>query len=602
VKKVLPPASAVLAALVLLFSCSVSLGDGEFLQRVTRADALITAGNPRGALKILNRLSRGSCSAIQRAGLYRRYLALSEDALGEKCLLRGLRDMGGNPELSALLAKHLLDRGRLPEAVAAAESLGGTRYDSLAAEIRLRSAATDGLDSSLIPLYASAWRATGNSSWLVNAALVSALDGEIPQAASLAPNSGTAPEEALFWASILLDGGNEEAALGFAAAAGDNPRALALAADALTRLGDPEGGAAIWEYLGARYPGGAPGVSRVVLWYNLARRAKARQDEAAWYGAVTECVNASEGARDEEVLLALGAYGDFALHQSPPCRSSPLEGALRKSGLASREMALAEAVPQAGGDVLSRMEGALEKRPSLPLRIEYLKFLLAGRETLAAQGLLAENPERRSVDPADPREPWLWDLLEANLDPKRGYPPELIRFAAAYLWEENKRADADRLLSMYFLFRHDISLGDSPDRVIGILPGLSSWECEYLGLYFLEHGRNALGVRLLEYAEGELMETYPDLATDYRYVPSFEAMANLWEAYIALGERDKARALFDRTMLREGDPGRRAELLFRLGDYQAAGGDLQGARLSLEDCLALEPDHREARVLQKKIR
>jgi tetratricopeptide (TPR) repeat protein len=574
-------------------------------------DGLVVSGDTKGAVKILNALNRGSYSVQQRLGLYRRYYQLGEFASAESCLKKGLNDIPNSTELTAVYAWFLLEKDRINEAARFSEKLIGTRFGSINAEIELRANGGNGVegayDFAFLPLYVDAYQTTKNNSWLVNAAILYALGGSLADAAALAPGGAvTNAREAMFWGAVLLDADSpREASAYFEAseqlfaymdpyetdAAG---RALLdlLKADSFTRRGDIERAGKIW--LSRSGEDETPGI----VFYNLAQKARAEKNYGAWYAFVTECLK-----RGGESSYALEAYADYALNQ-PPMAGTGFVDDLKSTGLASRGMAISAAIPRIPlEDAAFRLKNALLQTKSAEAYTAYLRFLLAVQAVQGSDSFAAakEASPLKSKNPvALGKDSWLWDALEENLNPDSGYPDELMRFAFFYLLSRGQFDDAKRTYSFYFAKRNKRPLDE--EAVVELMPRLASWECEALAWLFSQSNA-ALSLRLYEYLYGgELKEAATDSALKAGYEPPFEVVVNLAEIYRARGEKNRALELFQNALSLESDPLLKAELLYRLADFQYANGDAKQALLNVEYCLLLDNGHRGARALQKKIR
>jgi tetratricopeptide (TPR) repeat protein len=374
-------------------SCAASVSEAEFLQRMDEADRFIASGDAKSALKILNRLNRGSYSAKQRLGIYRRYDALGEFSAAETCLKKGLKDIPESDELSAVYAWHLLERGRTGEAAEAAKKLSGTRFGQLAAEIRMRSggglaetSSPETTDRALLRLFVDAYNGTRNDAWLMNAATLYALDGDIPAAAALAPGIVTSTDQAMFWGRLLLDTDYPREASGYLDAAGrifsyldpyetdmeGRARLDALKADAFIRQGDMERASEIWNEMCARaHEFRIPDEIVATAFYNLSRYAKAENRAREWYENLVECLK-----RAPDELFALDAYADYSFNQAYSKSGDGLTEALRLSGLSSRGMSAYEEIPRVPfEDVAARLKAASGR--SAEHYAAYLRFLLS---------------------------------------------------------------------------------------------------------------------------------------------------------------------------------------------------------------------------------
>jgi predicted negative regulator of RcsB-dependent stress response len=601
----------------MLVSCAVSVSDAAFLKHLDEIDAHIVSGSAKPALKILNKLNRGSYSVQQRLGLYKRYAQLGEFARAETCLKNGLKDIPGNRELTAVYAWHLLERGKLGAASSLAEKLVGTRFGSIAAEIGIRqdksgaARALPEVDRAFLPLFVDAYKTTQNDAWLINAAALYALDGDIAAAAALAPGVATSARQAMFWGELLLDVDYPREASDYFEAADrvfsymdpyetdTSGREFLdlLKADAFVRQGDVRQAAEIWEAQAARLQAREESDSRpedAVVFYNLAQKAKAEKNYAAWYANLAECLN-----RAPAELYALLAYADFALSQPSGASDDGFTDALRRSGLSSRGMSALGEIPRVPGeDVAARFNAALTQGPEY--YAAYLRFLLAARESGIPLAGKDFSPLKNKAEVSLSKDAWLWDALEENYDSKTGYPAGLARFAFTQLLARRKYEDAERVFGLYFSKRYGFEPASA--QTAGLIPRLAPWEAEAVAWLSLKKDPQ-LALKLYEYLYNkEIDETYPYAALNSSYEPSFEVIVNLAEIYIAQGKKERAEALYLQALSLEPDSQRKAELLYRLADLQSAGGNTRQALLNLDYCIVLDPEHRAARILQRKLK
>ena len=511
-----------------------------------------------------------------------------------------------------MYAWFLLAQDRITAAAQLSPKLTGTRFGSINTEIELRArggaapAGEGAYNFEFLPLYVDAYQTTKNDSWLINAAVLYALEGSLADAAGLAPGVATSAREALFWGAVLLDAGDPRAASEYFEAAKQlfaymdpyeadaSGRALLdlLRADSFIRQGNTARAGEIW--LSRADKDDTPGI----VFYNLAQKAKAEKDYNAWYGFVMECVK-----RDGESSYALEAYADYALNQLPSAGTG-LADNLKATGLASRGMAMHNAIPRVPlEDAAFRLKNALLQTKSAESYTTYLRFLLAVQAVQGTDSFAASkdaSPLKNKNPVVLGKDSWLWDALEENLNPDAGYPDELMRFAFFYLLSRGQFNDAKRTYGFYFAKRNKRPLDE--EAAAELMPRLASWECEALAWLFSQNSA-ALSLRLYEYLYGGgLKEASPDSALTASYEPPFEVIVNLAEMYIARGEKKRALDLFQHALSYESEQGRKAELLYRLADFQYASGDAKQALLNVEYCLLLDSGHRAARVLQKKIR
>ena len=233
-------AGVIFALLLCFVSCSSHSEGSSFTSRLDAIDVFISQNSPESAIKALKKLEKKAYSSYERLGIYKRYILLGEKKVAEKVLVKGLKKLSGNPELSAVYGNFLLREGRLEEAFSVSQCLENSDYSSIYAECVLRKALVS-LDSKgevleeafspikkkskrkmkaseflpaktpeeiklvfcsdkFVPIYIGAYKGSGDSRWIYNAASVLMRTGDYRAAAELYPQKiGKAFSGALFF-------------------------------------------------------------------------------------------------------------------------------------------------------------------------------------------------------------------------------------------------------------------------------------------------------------------------------------------------------------------------------------------------------------------
>ncbi len=139
-KNCLGIAGVFFAILLCFVSCSSHSEGSSFTSRLDTIDVFISQNSTESAIKALKKLEKKAYSSYERLGIYKRYILLGEKKAAEKVLVKGLKKLSGNPELSAVYGNFLLREGRLEEAFTVSQCLENSSYSSIYAECVLRKA------------------------------------------------------------------------------------------------------------------------------------------------------------------------------------------------------------------------------------------------------------------------------------------------------------------------------------------------------------------------------------------------------------------------------------------------------------------------------
>ena len=620
------PVIICLSAGIFLFSCSNQTADSSFLSALDSVDSLIRFGQTEDAVKLLKKTSKSAYSAYARLGIYKRYEQLGEKALAEKTLEKALKKIPDSKEIRAVYAHFLQKNGRLEQALSVSSTLRGTQYASVYALCLLKTKSKDDFFSSeLSEIYRDCYEATKNEKWLLNAALPFLARGEYAVAAAFQDKIDCA--EKLFWAKVQFDAGNYDLCvqnLENTEKKSLSQSAVMLASDAYWLLGDYDSAEKAREKLIAQseleYTSEIPELTFVnsAIWsYNAKQYVRA-------YDLLMKVI-----FKNPENVPALLTYGKFAWADSFDEKQDFLEQELRKTTLRTYSMQQKDERPRfLMSDAIYKIENFLENRKKTgvfaddELIVECLDLWLKQNSSLVQNKKEAE----------------IWKTLENNEIKDDMYPPELVNFAVTTLLNFGKEQDARELFSKYLDSRYkmnpaekenaggktvyDVFGGEKkytapavPDFVIKAAFGdraadyartMEIWEIETAAYFsILDENFNAAR-RLYEYAlfeigginniqKGEQIVAFSRLA-------SVNSAVNLASIYEATGELDKALSLYGLASGRTRNKNLKSKILYRTALVQKDMQNTEGAVMSLEYALSLNPLNAEARLLEKKLK
>ena len=131
------------------------------------------------------------------------------------------------------------------------------------------------------------------------------------------------------------------------------------------------------------------------------------------------------------------------------------------------------------------------------------------------------------------------------------------------------------------------------------------WEGECAAYFALLDGNVSAARRLYEYVLFETGGLHRNSAraqiTSISPLSSPVSAINLAMMYSSTGNKKDALALYGLAAGRTRESNAKADILYRTAVIQHDTGDKNGALLSLEYCLALNPTHADARLLRKMI-
>lgn len=625
-----------------LFSCQSEDKSLSYMSAIGVADNLIRSGKAGEAIEHLKRAERYAASPAAKIGVYRRYITIGENKLAEQVLVKGLKKISENLELSAVYGQFLLRTGRVSEAVKVTEVLSGTKYGSIHSEAVLKNNFSDVadivafnksyLDSDFRTVYEDIFKSTEDNRWLMNAALIYLAKGDYITAANFqVPNMHFVDsEEAYFWALVQFDSENYELCLydlQQVKAGKFRAECVSLTSDAMMNIGESEAAAhAREEFLKDAL---AKNVDiPPVLAVNSAISEYNNKNYSSAYNLLLSTME-----KYPEYSPAMITYSKFAWEESSPPEMTDLEKMVRETDLRTARMKAMDERPHfLVSDALARMEKCIETQKKEgratddDLQMERLSLFLKSKASMPLKARVSE----------------IWKELEKNEEGVNLYPSRLVQFAvqkflfygmvddartlfmnfvsAKYLNSEEqgkikskKKADSEVYYDVFGGARK-VSVKNIPESVMRSAFGeqiaksvdsLEIWEVEMAAYFALLDNNHVVARKLYEYVVFKTGGVVNDLKRGVFGVISpmaaTSSSANLAMIYSGLGEKKNALDLYGLASGKEKNKRLKADLLYRIAKIQFGQGDTQQAVLSLDYCLALDSQNADARLLRRTI-
>ena len=603
----------VISVLCVAVSCRTNEDESLYLSAMVNVDAHVRDGDLKGAFAVLKKSERYAATAVERIGIYRRYMALGEKKRAEKIIVSGLKKQPDNRELSAVYGHFLTVENRLDDAMKASAVLVGTKYGSIYSEAAIKKIeqATEAdrraayLSQSLSSAYYDAYAATKNPQWLKNAALAYLSAGEYSKAAALQPAAFDA-KDALFWSFVQYDAGNFDRAITNLSAV-ENPTVLStsLASDAYVMLNDADRAEHARELIlesTIDFPQNIA-VNSAMWAYNNGQYKKA-------YSLLMGVV-----LSDGVFVPALLTYGKLAVADSKPVPMTDLELTLRKTTLRTNKMREFDERPRfLVSDALFRIDEALSLgEKSEELLVERVSLRLFEKKDAPAKQKMAI----------------LWEELENNTLGTNLHPPKLVQFAVQKLISYGEVESARELFSNYIKSKYllpipsgkeadgasavqmDVFGGERRVSVQRIAPAMKMvfgnetakaasvmalWELEYAAYFSLLDGNAPAAKQLYEFVLDEGGD-FNSVAT----MTSPSSVINLAMIYSSTDDKVKALSLYGLAAGKSREPELKSKILCRIAKVQVSMKNLHGALLSLDYAIALDPKNAEARAIKRQL-
>ena len=620
---------------IFFVSCSKE-DDSSFMTTMESVDIFIKNGETADALRLLKKSEKKAFSSFARIGIYRRYMQLGEEKRAESVLVKGLKKLPENPELSAVYGLFLLRADRLSEAVEITKHLEGEKYGSIHSEavmkMLLKNDSLSELSSQLFSreissIYYDMFVGTADVRWLRNCALIYLLRGDYSMAASLQDEPEDS-EDALFWGFVQYDAGNFDVAaknLKKVKSSILKGSAALLASDAYMQLDDERSAdAERAAYIVSAKKSGAK--IQPAIYVNSALYAFRHEQYRKAYEYLIEALIA-----EPDFVPALISYGKLSWKDSQPVQMSELEKALRKTDLRTNKMREYDERPKFTiADALYRMQETLERESRAGQR--HNDDLIVERLSL----YLKDNPELNLTQ----KTAAIWSELEQNQLGTNLYPPHLVQFAVQKFLAYGLIDEARELFMNYIDAKFDLNyrkqqsdagktetvktdiFGGEKTEAVPLIPEsvarlafgdraadkterMEIWEIEFAAYFSLLEKNVSAAKRLYEYvifetggvkranAAGDISSVSPLAASS--------SAANLAMIYSSTGEKRRAMTLYSLAAGKSKSPQVKSKLLYRIAKGQVETGNLDAAKTSLSYSLSLDMSNADARLLKRQI-
>ena len=563
-------------------------------------------------------------------------MTLGEENRAESVLVKGLKKLPENLELSAVYGHFLLRHDRISDAVSVTKCLEGTDYGSIRSEAIMRQILkSDAISDKEGPLfsreissaYYDTYVGTNDSRWLRNCALIYLLRGEYAMASSLQRELEDS-QDALFWAFVQYDSGNYDIAvanLEQVDSAMHSSAAALLASDAYMMLDDEKTAEESRERYIASCKNTGVKVQPSIL-VNSSLYAFRHEEYRKSYEFLIEAI-----LTDPDFIPALLSYGKLSWQDSQPLEMSELEKELRKTTLRTTKMREYDERPKFTiVDALYRMEETLERENRAGLRHD--DDLIVERLSL----YLKNNPDLNLKQ----KTAAIWTELEQNQLGTNLYPSHLVQFAVQKFLSFGLIDEGRELFMNYIDAKFDLNyrkqqteagtgenvktdiFGGEKVEVVPLIPEsvarlafgdraadkadrMEIWEIEFAAYFSLLEKNVSAAKRLYEYvifetggvksanASGNLTSISPLAASS--------SVANLAMIYSSTGNSRRALSLYSLAAGKSKSPQTKSKLLYRAAKLQLDSGDIEGAKTSIHYSISLDQSNADARLLRSQL-
>ena len=601
----------ILSLCLFLSACSTKASSVSLISHFDLIDGYIKQNQQKDALKELKKVSKKCYDAWSYIGLYKRYNLLGEKILAEKTLIKALKKIPHNLELSAIYAKVLLSENRAGEAEKIAECLQKTRYASIYAEsvfknhqeeISSNEVSLLYEDGKYFELYSDSYTASRNPVWLRNCAVVFLSKGKYDSASDLTPQAFNDSDDAWFWAQVNYDSGKFlpcinacEASLYYlesmnriASESASIVKVNALEADCYNAMADGKNAHLVRERLLAKYVSGEDlysgsseeekSILPMVVVNSAIEEKKLGNTERSGSLFTYSVMNYPE------YVPGLIGYADFAWESNLGRREDDEIAALRKSGLKTLEMERYDnrtKIPLS--DAVYRIDQALLKVNNPYLYIKRLDLRYKSDSSLTVKD--------KTTD--------LWKLLESSSSEEIKYHDVLVHYTVNFLLENGYEEDAEMIFKKYLISKYHFD--PSKDFYVQLSDRTREADIsdlEMAALFAIKGKMTDEALRMYEYC---VFESAGSRWGEISPKVSAQSALNLANLYFGLAQKDKALDLYGKTASRETDPALRSLAFYRIASIYYAFGDTQNALRSADYACSIYPKNAKAHLLKTKI-
>ena len=569
--------SAVKKILLLLipfvfFSCGMTVEDASFTAKLDTIDKLIFQSQYTDAQKILKSIEGKSYTAFQYIAISKRYINMKNFESAEKILAKAYKK---HPKTSQVLAVYtwvLLQLEDFESASNISEKLIGTSYEGLYSESRIKQYSLlekDFLGEDFQKEYSIAYNVTGNVKFLQNAAFYECFNGNYDEAFNYHPEKMTNYSNPEFWAYVAYDSGNYLQAINDAnyISKKNLVTSYMITADSYLKMRETKLAKQMWDKIILLDKKANPNVLMNCAFSSIQN------------GNINEAFEYLKSLVEffPDYVDGLVLYGKFLLHYQSEKDESLLTQALRRKGLKSIDMELADSKPRIPvSDCLYRMEESLKRRTTLDeekaiLQIEYLKLKWLSEKNTSSEQMIID----------------IWEMIEKNSIMAGTNNSIITDFIVSFFIKQNQFEQAHEILTSVLNEKYGES--DYLVNSSSLKNQMSFAELQNVAYLCFEKG--------LYYSAQDFLE----MALKQENLVTTDVFLNLGNFEESKGNENKALDYYSRAINTTNDNYLKSEIYYRIANISTSKNDLKKAKLYLDYSLTLNPSHVKANLLKKQI-
>ncbi len=608
--------------IVFLFFSSIFLGcknssHENFLALINQVDNFIALENENDALRELANAEKKAYSSYERLAIYKRYIQLNKNDEAEKTLVKAIKKLPQSKELLAVYVNFLLRKNEITKALELSEKLKGTSYESFYSESLIKYALKENAtnsnelfsqdykkkkkknkkaetksreekqnlfyDERFVPIYLNAFEASKNQSFLINASCIYLKKNDLKQAASLYSSNNLGAKDSFYWAQLFYNLSRYSDALKCLSLAENlcTPKEyfnnLCFQADLKYLLEETDESQVVREKLLAYYKDckskEAAGETNYIFsneelipvsntFSNSILYAKKNKDIYGEYDLLCDYVKFFPYD-----IKSLALYSSFALDCMNREEDDEFAKALRKNGLKTILMEENDRLPVVSlNEAYERINYAITNNLSVDFEVLNQMLLEVTEYKFNANRI-------KTV---------VYEMLEKYCYSPNLYHDIVVHWACDRLLKYGFKTEA------YDVFMSYIKAVSSKAGELDF-SSMNTWQLEFLGYFYAANKQldeaNELYSKITdeENSGAGSVSSYVNLAIINKYLKDY----------------DTAIKYFNLAFSVSKDPFEMAEILYRSAVCSLDVNDVKSAAHSLRYSLALNPEHKNSRLLLK---